>query len=163
MSRSGFRERFERLADEVRDRYVAEEISQGARALIYCCGCEADVEARLTNGLEVYRHRPDLHTLPFWKCDACGNYVGCHHKTSAPTRPSGCIPTREIRDARKEVHMVLDPLWQSGRYARKIIYRHLSDRLGRPYHTGETRSLEEIRLVLEALAELGAVARREEA
>lgn len=42
---------------------------------IFCCGCQTDVQARLTSGREVYPHRDDLASLPFWKCDGCGNTV----------------------------------------------------------------------------------------
>ena len=56
-------------------------------SVLYCCGCDTGTEARLTNGAEIYPHRPDLHELPFWKCDKCGNFVGCHHKTKDRTRP----------------------------------------------------------------------------
>lgn len=79
---------------------------------IYCCGCKADVGARLTDGREIYPHRADLAALPFWKCDACGNAVGCHHKTKERTRPLGCIPTPELKTARSHIHRVLDPLWE---------------------------------------------------
>lgn len=67
---------------------------------LYCCGCKTKVSARLTDGAEVYPHRPDLHDLPFWRCDACGNFVGCHHRTKKRTGPLGCIPTPEVRWAR---------------------------------------------------------------
>ena len=67
------------------------------RRSIFCCGCQSDVQARLTDGAEIYAHRRDLASLPFWKCDACGNFVGCHHKTKHRTRPLGCIPTKEIK------------------------------------------------------------------
>lgn len=77
---------------------------------IYCCGCEKKVPARLTDGAEIYPHRHDLSGLPFWKCDTCGNFVGCHHKTKNRTRPLGCIPTPEIKEARKRIHSLLDPL-----------------------------------------------------
>ena len=79
---------------------------------IYCCGCNKDTAARLTNGEEIYPHRKDLYSLPFWKCDQCGNYVGCHHKTKNQTKPLGCIPTQEIKNIRKKIHTVLDPLWK---------------------------------------------------
>lgn len=72
--------------------------------VIYCCNCGTDVEARLTDGSEVYPHRPDLHNLPFWKHDACGGVVGCHHKTKNRTAPLGCIPSREIKELRKQIH-----------------------------------------------------------
>ncbi len=63
--------------------------------LIYCCGCNEKIKARLTNGEEIYPHRTDLYLLPFWKCDSCGNFVGCHHKTDNPTKPLGCIPSHQ--------------------------------------------------------------------
>lgn len=112
---------------------------------IFCCGCSEKVIARLTNGAEIYPHRPDLHNKPFWICDTCKNYVGCHHKTSNPTKPLGCIPTPEVMNARKHIHAILDPLWQSGMVKRKRIYGMLSIRIGYQYHTGNIRSIEEAR------------------
>jgi hypothetical protein len=115
--------------------------------LIYCCGCEHKVNARLTDGAEVYPHRNDLKHLPFWKCDACGNYVGCHHKTKNRTQPLGNIPTPELRNARNHIHKLLDPLWQSGSYKRKSLYCELSEAIGWKYHTAKIKSLEEAREV----------------
>lgn len=77
---------------------------------IHCCECGNDVDARLTDGREIYPHRLDLFSLPFWKCDKCKNFVGCHHKTKYRTKPLGCIPTPEIKNARKQIHSLLDPL-----------------------------------------------------
>lgn len=114
---------------------------------IYCTGCETEVEARLTSGEEIYPHRPDLHSLPFWRCDACENYVGCHHKTSNPTKPLGVIPTSELKRARQMIHEKLDPLWQSGEMSRREVYAKLSEALGKTYHTANIRSLEEAREV----------------
>lgn len=110
---------------------------------IYCCGCEADVDARLTNGAEIYPHRVDLYSLPFWKCDACRNFVGCHYKTSSRTRPLGCIPTPEIKEARKRIHKILDSIWMNGKMARKKVYALISDMIGYEYHTAEIKSLKE--------------------
>ena len=113
---------------------------------IYCCGCEANVDARLTDGREIYPHRPDLSALPFWKCDTCGNFVGCHHKTKDRTRPLGVIPTPEIKKARSHIHRLIDPLWQSGKMTRLGVYAALADRLGiEEYHTAELRSVEDAR------------------
>lgn len=114
---------------------------------IYCCGCGEKVEARLTSGKEIYPHRQDLGDLSFWKCDKCGNSVGCHHKTNNPTRPLGCIPTPEIKNARRKIHEILDPIWQSGAISRKELYYKLSARTGRKYHTANIRSIEEARAV----------------
>lgn len=110
---------------------------------IYCTGCKKDVEARLTNGEERYPHRKDLYSLPFWKCDTCGNYVGCHHRSDNPTRPLGCIATPEILEERKKLHYILDPLWRKGVIERSTLYRMISREIGHRYHTGEIRSVEE--------------------
>lgn len=124
--------------------------------MIFCTGCNAKVDARLTNGREIYPHRDDLYVLPFWKCDACGNFVGCHHKTGNPTQPLGCIPTPEIKAYRKKIHAVLDPLWGSGAYGRKEIYKIIAARMGMTssYHTAQIRSVEEARQVLVIIDQL---------
>lgn len=114
---------------------------------IHCCGCGDKVRARLTDGREIYPHRPDLCSLPFWKCDICGNFVGCHHKTKNRTQPLGCIPTPEIKEARKHIHAILDPIWKSGKMTRNEIYKNLSVELGWKYHTAQIRSVEEARKV----------------
>jgi len=122
--------------------------------IIRCCGCGEKIEARLTDGSEIYPHRKDLFNLPFWKCDKCGNFVGCHHKTKDRTRPLGCIPTKEIKEARKHIHKILDPIWQSKRMKRKEIYKILSDKLGFQYHTANIRSIEEARKVYSLIQKL---------
>lgn len=118
------------------------------RRAIFCCGCGKDVSARLTDGETVYPGRPDLAALPFWKCETCGNFVGCHHKTDNPTRPLGCIPTPEIKKARQHIHRILDPIWNSGLAPRGKVYSLLAARMGRKhYHTAEIRTVEEAREV----------------
>jgi hypothetical protein len=114
---------------------------------IYCCCCGTKVDARLTDGSEIYPHRRDLYDLPFWKCDTCGNYVGCHHKTENRTAPLGIIPTQELKNARNHIHKILDPIWKSGKIGRKELYKKISSDLGRTYHTANIRSLEEAREV----------------
>ena len=132
---------------------MSDWISVDKRTL-YCAGCERDVEARLTDGQEIYPHRTDLYSLPFWKCDTCGNYVGCHHKTKNRTRPLGCIPTPKLKEARRHIHWVLDPLWKSGSWERRALYAELSERLGWKYHTANIRSVEEARKVCQELRNL---------
>lgn len=123
---------------------------------IFCCGCQADVQARLTNGREIYAHRPDLHQQPYWKCDACGNFVGCHHKTQDKTRPLGCIPTPELKAARQEIHKVIDPIWKSGRVKRGELYGMIAHVIGvEEYHTAEIRSVEQAKDVLRVAREIG--------
>ncbi|MBS4040385.1 MAG: hypothetical protein KGZ81_07260 [Flavobacteriales bacterium] len=121
---------------------------------IYCTGCETEVEARLTDGTERYPHRPDLAELPFWHCDTCGAWVGCHHKTTNRTLPLGYLATPEILKARIKIHDLLDPLWKSGMIKRGQAYAHIAKRLGYQYHTGEIKSLEEARTVYQIVADL---------
>lgn len=116
--------------------------------MIYCCGCQKDVEARLTDGREIYPHRSDLYGLPFWKCDTCKNFVGCHHKTKNRTRPLGCIPTAEIKNARQHIHRILDPLWKKGGWKRGKLYARIAEEMGiEEYHTAELRTVEDARQV----------------
>lgn len=112
---------------------------------IWCCSCCCDVDARLTNGAETYPHREDLRDLPFWKCDTCGNFVGCHHKTKNRTAPLGCIPTPELKEARKRLHALIDPIWQSGRMRRSELYEAISKELGWKYHSAKMRTIDEAR------------------
>ena len=114
---------------------------------IYCIACDADINARLTDGKEIYPHRTDLYSLPFWKCDKCGGFVGCHHKTKNRTAPLGNIPNNEIRQARKRIHAVLDPMWKSGNISRKDLYAILTSVIGRQYHTAELKSIEECNII----------------
>lgn len=126
---------------------------------IHCCGCEKTVKARLTNGREIYPHRLDLASLPFWRCDTCRNYVGCHHKTADRTRPMGVIPTPEIKAARQHIHRILDPLWESRRFTRRAIYARISKHVGWKYHTAKIRNIDEAREIYRFVRELARSAR----
>lgn len=121
--------------------------------IIYCCGCEKKVGARLTDGEEVYPRRTDLYRIPFWKCDKCNNWVGCHHKTSIPTNPLGCIPTPEIKRARQKIHSILDPIHKAGHIKRKELYRLISEKIGLKgrYHTATIRNMREAEEAMEAI------------
>jgi hypothetical protein len=111
---------------------------------LYCCGCEREVKVRLTDGAEIYPHREDLQNLPFWTCDTCKNYVGCHHKTDQPTKPLGVIPTPQIRAKRSQIHALIDPLWRDGNMRRQSVYKMMALQLGvEEFHTAEIKSIEE--------------------
>jgi hypothetical protein len=111
---------------------------------LYCSGCDREVKARLTNGAEIYPHREDLQKLPFWACDTCKNYVGCHHKTDQPTKPLGVIPTPELRAKRSQIHALIDPLWRYGNMSRQSVYKKMAQELCiEEFHTAEIKSVEE--------------------
>lgn len=116
---------------------------------IFCCRCDTTVEARLTDGKEIYPRYLELAALPFWRCDTCGNYVGCHHKTKDRIRPLGVIPTPEIRAMRGEIHAQIDLLTgREGGPKRREVYAFLSGMLGKEFHAGEIRRREEAVQVL---------------
>jgi hypothetical protein len=125
----------------------------GVDMQIYCCQCAEEVDARLTTGAEIYPHRSDLAGVPFWRCDGCKNYVGCHHKKTGGTRPVGNIASPLVRTVRKQIHALLDPLWRDGRRSRGEVYRLISGRLGYQYHTGEIKSWADGQKVLAILLE----------
>lgn len=122
---------------------------------LWCCGCGEDIEPRLTDGAEIYPHRPDLSGLPFWRCDACNNFVGCHHKTPNRTKPLGCIPTPEIKKARQHIHRVLDPIWKQKKIPREKLYCEIAAKLGvKEYHTAEIRSVDDAREVYRVVSKI---------
>lgn len=123
-------------------------------AKIFCCGCQSDVAARLTNGKEIYPHREDVVDLPFWICDVCKNYVGCHHKTSDRTKPLGCIPTYEIRRERMLLHGKIDPIWKSGLLSRSQIYKQISLSIGYDFHVANTRTMEDLTMAIKIVEDL---------
>ena len=119
--------------------------------IVYCCGCEKAVKPRLTDGKEIYPHRKDLYSLPFWKCDNCGNYVGCHHKTKTPTKPLGSIPTPEVRKIRQGLHKSIDEVWRDLKLcSRKRLYKLISKHLGREFHSANVNNKDEASEVLKA-------------
>jgi predicted solute-binding protein len=80
--------------------------------------------------------------------------VGCHHKTTNRTKPLGNIPNQEIRNARKNIHALLDPMWQNeeDKYCKRgSIYKYLSNELGYEYHTAEIKTIKEARKVYKLL------------
>jgi len=108
--------------------------------IIYCCKCRKHVNAELTTGQTVYPHRTDLYKNKYYICPHCKSYVGCHNNT---TRPLGCIPTNELKIARRKLHNKMDPLWKEGKISRKELYNRISKELGYTYHNGQTKTVQE--------------------
>ena len=91
---------------------------------------ECGNEPRLTDGSEIYPHRPDLASKRFYKCDTCpSSYCGCHPDT---TTPLGYPCGSATRKARGEAHAVIDPIWREKKASRKTVYFELARRLQIP-------------------------------
>ena len=112
---------------------------------IKCCECNSTENIRLTNGADTYPHRKDLAKLPFWKCDTCGNFVGCHHKTKTPTKPLGNIVNNEVKKWRIWIHNILDPIWKQKKMKRGQVYAYMTEKIGKTYHTGEIENVQQAR------------------
>ena len=91
---------------------------------------EGGSEPRLTDGREIYPHRPDLASKRFYKCDTCpSSYCGCHPNT---TTPLGYPCGAQTRKARGEAHAVVDPIWRDRITSRQTVYFELARRLQIP-------------------------------
>ena len=98
--------------------------------------------AQLVGGDVIYPHRPELAGLKFHHCAPCSAYVGCHKAgawtydttgrkvVSDGTLPLGRLANAELRKAKQQAHAAFDPLWQSGRYNRRVAYAWLAKELG---------------------------------
>lgn len=88
---------------------------------------------RLTDGREIYPHRPDLAKKPIWKCDPCKAHVGCHPGTQEPL---GFAADAQTRKARMTLHSeMLDPIWKTAPKKRRsatrnAVYAFLSRAMG---------------------------------
>lgn len=82
--------------------------------------------SRLTDGREIYPHRPDLFAKSFYKCK-CGAYCGCH---PGSTEPLGFPCGQDTRNARSAAHSAFDPIWKKRAMTRGDAYRWLSKRTG---------------------------------
>jgi hypothetical protein len=120
---------------------------------LYCCGCSEKVEPILIFGDEAYPHRKDLYNLKFWICEKCLNFVGCHKHGDGDV-PLGCIPTKEIKKLRMQIHSLIDPIWKSGKLKRGQIYKIMSDKLGFKYHTASLKTVNECQDALTYAKEL---------
>jgi hypothetical protein len=64
-----------------------------------------------------------------WYCLCCEASVGCHPFS---VYPLGRMADRATKNARAQVHALLDPLWQSGRMTREQAYWRLAELMGVP-------------------------------
>jgi len=109
---------------------------------LFCCGCNKDVLPMLVNGKIIYPHRKDLYHKKFYLCRKCDSYVGVHEGTE---NHLGCLATKEIMNARKHIHKLIDPIWEKGKIKRSELYKRISNKINRKYHTANIRSVDEAR------------------
>jgi hypothetical protein len=98
---------------------------------VTCPYCGGDAE--WISNEAVYGRRYG-HSWMIWLCRPCEAFVGCHKNTQ---KPLGTLARRDLRRLRIAAHGHIDPLWRSGRYRRKTVYRALARVFGREVHIGE--------------------------
>lgn len=76
-----------------------------------------------------------------WLCRDCDAYVGCHKNTKTPK--GRFLADKNLREARKLAHAIIDPLWREKGYSRKEVYIRLSDAFGYEIHIGDTETPEQ--------------------
>lgn len=91
-----------------------------------CTQCKK--KSSLVSGKTIYPHRPDLHHLPFYLCESCNAYVGCHPGTKLAL---GTPASKDTRAARSRAHSAFDPLWRNKLYfkSRTRAYNWLAQEL----------------------------------
>jgi len=63
-------------------------------------------EARITNGLELYRRYPKFHNIKYGRCDECN----AHIQLDSDNKPIGTFANLELREARRAVLVAFDPI-----------------------------------------------------
>lgn len=103
------------------------QCDEGERPDCPCPYCGSSVTLRDASHVHGVRGNGLLYVCDrFPRCDA---YVGVHEGSS---RPLGTLADRELRIWRRLAHESLDPLWRSGRMARREAYRLLQEILAVP-------------------------------
>lgn len=120
---------------------------------IFCVECNKEQTCKMIKGDRAYPHRRDLHHKNFWECPSCLNFVGTHHKGES-TKPLGCIPNKEMKKIRMQIHAILDPIWQNREMSRAEVYKKVSEKIGYEYHTAEIRTIDEAKKIYSAVKEL---------
>ena len=106
-------------------------------------------EAKWCDNAEVYGKRYGKSYMCYW-CEDCDAYVGCHNNTH---KPLGTMANKELREWRMRTHAAVDPLWRSGKMARKEVYRKLRKLFGEEVHIGEA-DIQRCKDILRVIKEL---------
>lgn len=100
--------------------------------VVVCPYCGENAE--FVNGNRIYSTPGPWNRLWFWACFDCLAWVGCHKRNHQYGRkgdePFGILANEELRNAKRHVHRLLDPLWQQKGISRKEAYRVLADAMG---------------------------------
>jgi hypothetical protein len=94
--------------------------------------------AVLKDAFVIYRRTGFGQVYQCANAPACDAYVGVHDNT---TKPKGSLANLNLRELRKKVHAVFDPLWRGNRTVeRSEVYAAAAQALGlKGFHIGDMR------------------------
>lgn len=119
---------------------------------IYCGICDEVKEVIQVDGAKIYPHRPYLKNLIFWQCPECKGYVGSHKNSG---KPLGVIVPQVVKEWRKKIHAIIDPLFLSKKIYRNTLYKRIAKKLNiKEYHTANIRSVIEAEKVYHICLEI---------
>lgn len=101
--------------------YEREQILDG-KLCPYCGG-----RTRKVDSIEIYKLKS--YGLA-WTCESyprCDSYIGAHKGTG---KPLGRLAGPRLRELRKLLHDVIDPLWKNGKLERSFVYRRIEEITG---------------------------------
>lgn len=101
----------------------------GSRPNVACPYCHCS--ASLVKGDLIYPHRVDLAEQYYWICPQCKAYTGCH---KGQGRPRGTLANEELRQLRRNVHLLFDSMWKNAGIKREDGYVWLARKLCIPLY-----------------------------
>lgn len=113
------------------------------------CPCLSPVPCELVGAEDIYNWSPEalkeFKLKKFWRCNACGRYVGCHPGT---TQALGYPADAETRKARSAAHVAFDVLWKHHLMTRAGAYKWLRERMGvnHDVHIGQLNETDALRV-----------------
>ncbi|CAA2409919.1 Phage protein [Xanthomonas phage Bosa] len=98
------------------------------------CDCCGEPLVVLVNNTVVYG-RPCGDWPWIYLCMSCEAFVGCHPYSVFPL---GRMADRETRQMRRQLHAMIDPLWNTPAMSRGEVYSMMAKMMGTPtFHIGE--------------------------
>ncbi len=127
------------------------------RMKIYCCACNANIEAYLVQGYEVLPHVSHLKHSNFWKCPNCRNFVGTRTVGKDDLAPTGAIVSKNMRKIQRKIRDKIEVILNVKKEipnAKEILYAWLTKKLNYPYRTSAIMSKGEANIVMEFLKKI---------
>ena len=136
----------------VRTKYIKKiKAIENTKEKLFCVQCNDNVDVTLVNGEVICPTMPHTHHNFFYQCNFCANYVGFRENFN---KSFIFIPTPEMRNLKIEIHKIIDPIWQNEILTREEVYNKISERIGKKFHAGSLKSIDEAKYIIYCVKEL---------